>query len=54
MLPGLMQPTPLLVSSILRYADVRLTGAGGFTILWSFSTCAAAEALAAAVSRLQW
>jgi hypothetical protein len=39
---------------ILRYADVRLTGAGGFTVLWSFSTSSAAQALADAVSRLRW
>jgi hypothetical protein len=39
---------------ILRYADVQLTGAGGFTVLWSFSTCASAQALAGAVSRLRW
>jgi DNA polymerase-3 subunit epsilon len=39
---------------ILRYADVRLTGAAGFTVLWSFSTSAAAQALADAVSRLRW
>ncbi|WP_329070571.1 hypothetical protein [Amycolatopsis sp. NBC_01480] len=39
---------------ILRYADVRLTGAGGFTVLWSFSTLASAQALADAVSRLKW
>ena len=39
---------------ILPYADVRLTGAGNFALLWSFSILASAQELADAVSRLNW